>query len=152
MEGVGTVLVEVRDRAGNVFEANSSIILDMTPPEITMQLVDGEGMEEGSNEFLVHVWDEFDPSPSVWWRVDGGQWQTFEGTTITVDLDTGSHKVDVRAMDAGGNGSLVSIDGEVTTDYLVISGWLLLIGIIVSVAIYSIWRERRTYRERLKER
>jgi hypothetical protein len=151
-EGLRTILVEVRDMAGNVGQANATVILDMTPPEITLRYIRQGGMIAGVNEFHVEVIDEWDPSPVVEWRVDGGEWRALEGPTISVDLSRGHHEIEVRAMDIAGNDSWASVDNEVIMDYKVFAGWILLILVIGGVAAYSIWRERRTYRERMKER
>jgi hypothetical protein len=151
-EGLRTVLVEVRDKAGNVGGANGTIILDMTPPEVTLRYVREEGMVAGVNEFHVDVFEEWDPSPIVEWRVDGGRWRALEGATISIDLSTGHHEIEVRAIDKAGNAGQLIVDDEVTMDYLLVTGWILLILVIGGVAAYSIWRERRTYRERLRDR
>jgi predicted GH43/DUF377 family glycosyl hydrolase len=151
-EGPRSVMVEVRDRAGNVGFANGTIVLDRTPPEISVSYVGHDGMVTGVNDLLVEVVDEWDPSPAVEWRLDGESWRDLDGSSITVDVSPGPHEVEVRAVDAAGNGSSSSLEDEAPTDYSVYTGWILLLLIVLIVLGYAAWRERRTYQERLRER
>jgi len=149
-EGPWKITYYVQDGAGNIAEANAIITVDLTAPVIEVHHVGGEAVVAGLNEFTVSVFDWWDPSPIVEWRVDGGKWRALEGDRIEIDLDTGKFSIEVRAIDAAGNEGVRSVEEEATLDLVVVSTWLLLIVIIAIVVIVVYVRERRKMRgERL---
>jgi hypothetical protein len=150
-EGPWDITYFVRDRAGNVGSASATVILDQTGPVIELQHVGGR-WEAGMNEFTVIVWDEFDPSPRAEWRVDGRGWKVIEGNGFQVDLDTGVHKIEVRAVDAAGNEAKGSLEEDVALDLFVISAWILLALVIFSVMVFVVWREHKRTKEKMMNR
>jgi predicted GH43/DUF377 family glycosyl hydrolase len=151
-EGTWNVIYYVRDRAGNVGEANASIIVDTTGPVIDLQIRDADHLVAGTNEFLVTVWDEWDPSPVVEWRVDEGGWNFLEGDRFAVELDQGVHEIEVRAIDAAGNEAGQTMEEEAVLSLLVISTWVLLAVVIIIVAVLVLLWERKRTQEKMRDR
>jgi len=152
VEGAWNIIYYVRDRAGNVGEANATVIVDLTAPGIELRHVGGGRIEAGVNEFTVVVWDEFDLSPTVEWRVDGKEWRSLDGNGFEVDLDTGEHTIEVRALDAAGNMAEESVREEVTLSLVVTSTALLLVIVIFVVAVLVYLREGKRMQDMERER
>jgi len=105
-EGAHTVVVRVADAYGNEAFATVSFTIDSQPPSLSVSLEDGALLRERSVIVPVSQGD----AARTQYRLDGGEWEDFEGGSFELTyLQDGGHVVDVRAYDAAGNSATVSV-------------------------------------------
>jgi hypothetical protein len=146
-EGLKYVYVQVFDHASNAVIEGSSVIYDATPPVITLGSPKGDRLVEGEHTFDMSVFDEWDPSPTSEWRLGKGEWRPLENETFKLNLGRGTYVIEVRSIDAAGNVQLLKREYEITIDYVVVSGWLLLIAVVAIVVAFVVWRQWMGSRE-----
>ncbi len=137
-DGERWVYVEFMDAVGWVSEANASIVLDTTPPDIAFTSPEGNRVTSDRVSFTFTVEDAIDPSPLKEWRVDGGQWEEVATTDFVLTLKDGRHAIEVRATDAAGNSAVDT--KEVTVDLpveLSTGRYLLIVVVIILVLLVA---------------
>ncbi len=146
-DSIRKVYTQFKDRAGLTSpEYNDSIILDTSPPSISMTTENGTKIK--SSEFELN-WTATDSGSGIDHyevSVDGGSW-TSTGTksSLTVsDLEVGEHTFEIKAVDKTGKSEIYALTISVSKGFLGKFGLLLIILIIAVVAaVLIIWWLRR---------
>ncbi len=112
----GEHVIELRavDHLGNENLTSVTVVVDNTPPELTIvQPSEGDYV----NESVVSlVWEVSDDSPyTVEVSEDAVAWTEAEGDSHEFTLDDGQHTLYVRAVDAAGNENTSSVNFTVDT-------------------------------------
>jgi hypothetical protein len=110
-DGVVTVEVEARDRAGNRGRASAESVVDRTPPEVSATLGDGDGWVTPECVLGIFGSDRFELATLEVWDVDGVPVanRALAGTSatawvpISVATDGVAVRLAVRASDRAGN-------------------------------------------------
>jgi hypothetical protein len=145
-DGPTEISLLVLDAAGNGLLLRGSIILDTSPPTLTL---DDYGPIVTSDEIVgigASAVDDLDDEPVVEYRLDEGEWHKLSGDRIRVKVLTGNQFLEIRATDKAGNSALtaVRIEGDfgITLGDV---GWILIVIVIVTtmaaVAYYQ-WKRR----------
>lgn len=117
VSGSHTVQVRAYDRQGNMAEASVAFSVDITAP--TVEILSPSAGVVGSSTVTItaSVWDQGSGPQSSIVRVDGNLLGTFDGTTIStqVELADGPHTVTVTSRDAAGNAAVQSVSFVVDT-------------------------------------
>jgi hypothetical protein len=117
-EGTNGLILKAQDGAGNWNQSVMSIVLDTTPPELTI-LTPEDGMI--TNDPLVYVSGKVDEEVTV--TIDGVAVSTFRGGfSKDLSLEEGTHQLLIEATDPAGNiqAALVTVMVDVTPPILVI--------------------------------
>jgi hypothetical protein len=147
-EGDRVVYLEVRDEAGNIVSADSSIIYDATPPIIEyLSPKKRETMEEKVT-VEVSIVDAVDLAPTSEWRLDDGAWEALVGTIFQVKLADGDHVIEVRATDGAGNEAVEALKLKKEPEPSIASGpllWIIILVVVVVIGVvYWQWRGKGT--------
>ncbi|EFM10886.1 S-layer domain protein [Paenibacillus curdlanolyticus YK9] len=105
-DGSKTVHVQLKDAAGNVYEASDSITLDTTAPDGTLVINSGESTTNATSASLT-ISNPDSSAVSMQFQNDGGAWSAWEpiGTpkAWTLPAGEGLKTINLRLKDAAGN-------------------------------------------------
>ncbi len=104
-EGMHTLTAIAADRAGNHASAAQLLVIDRTPPDVTLVAHPAHRIPEGVATFTFGGIDLFSPVLEYSWRLDSENWSPYQvGTTVTFEpLAAGDHLFEVRVRDLAGN-------------------------------------------------
>jgi len=152
IDGDGAHMIEyyTTDRAGNVEAARSSEFkVDTTPPVLASLAPTGTV----TSHAVTFSWTASDATSGVvgyMVSADGAASQSVgTNTSWVVSLPDGNHVLEVRAVDAAGNGATARTPIRVDTNVFSLSGpdsglpSFVLVGLGVAVAMFLTWRRRR---------
>ncbi len=98
-----TVHAQFRGRFDILSEPVSALInLDMSAPLVQLLGPTTRRTDDSTVALVVAFIEDRDPSPSIRWRVNEGQWYPYAGQ-IDVPLEVGRNVIDVECTDAAGN-------------------------------------------------
>jgi len=116
-EGEHGINMRAIDCAGNAAIDSVTIILDMTPPELSI-VCPLDGLETNDSS-LILSWEAFDvlsPDVTIEISINGSDWYEVDGTSRSLeDLDDGYHHLMMRAADRSGNLVIKEINFTVDT-------------------------------------
>ncbi len=90
--------------------------------------------EDSSVALVVAFIEDRDPSPSIRWRVNGGQWYPYAGQ-VDVPLDVGRNVIEVECADAAGNVGTGEWTIERMEEETPLTTWLVAGVIVVAAAV-----------------
>ena len=104
-EGAHTLVITARDLAGNVQTFNQNIPLDIQNPNLTANISGTLGSNNWYTSAVLNA-SASDPAPgsglsALEYSLDNGAWTAFPAPG-TLDLVTGVHNIDIRAVDKAG--------------------------------------------------
>lgn len=104
-EGMHTLTAIAADRAGNHASAAQLLVIDRTPPHVSLVQHPARHIAERSAMFTFGGIDLLSPVIEYSWRLDLEAWSPYQaGTSETFEqLAVGGHTFEVRARDLAGN-------------------------------------------------
>jgi hypothetical protein len=112
------------------------VILDTHPPVLHITDVLPPQVVEGRHVVNVTASDALSATITTEWRLDDGPWTPVVGNSFEVKLETGDHRVEVRAVDTAGNEAVAPWDVVVTSKVEPSSSaWPIVIAIVVAIAV-----------------
>ncbi|MBI1921559.1 MAG: hypothetical protein HYS23_10840 [Geobacter sp.] len=137
-DGSHTINYRSTDNVGNVeIDKKLTVVLDKTPPQTTITASDPlvQGVVNTVSPvtgFILSAADELSGVKTVWYRIDGGQWQLYTGSFTLAGMTTGAHTISFNAEDNVGNAEqeqtitvrliVMEIAKEVSLDPVVLVG------------------------------
>ncbi len=135
-EGAHVIYIKVSDRAGNIYKVRLDIVVDLTPPTITIISPENNSIVKGNLTIKFNATDNFGIDHFEY-KVDGGSWINIgDKTTIMLDLDAGEHTIKIKAVDKAGNEVVVTLIIEIQKPP--VPKWLLALGIGIGAAIIGV--------------
>ena len=104
-EGMHTLTAIAADRAGNYASAAQLVVIDRTPPDVTLVEHPAREVPDRVATFTFGGIDLLSPVLEYSWRLDAGAWSPYQtGTSVAFEqLAEGGHRFEVRARDLAGN-------------------------------------------------
>jgi hypothetical protein len=118
---------------------SDTIKLDVLAPVIDLVSPTATSTEEASAKLSLTVTDDQDTAPVLEWRINGGEWRTYEGDE-RVSLKEGDNLIEARSQDAAGN--VETSEWTISSDRgLSVGGasWLILVVVLVVVILVGVW-------------
>ncbi len=116
-EGDHLISIRALDALGRVSEESVTVHVDLTAPVIEVATPEAGSLYGPNVSFSWSVSDNM-RLQNVYFRVDGGEWESIgpEGTMVLHVTSSGTHRIAVLATDAAGNTDVVEIEFVVDAD------------------------------------
>lgn len=118
---------------------SDTIRLDVQAPSVEIVSPTQRETEEDAARLSLSVVDDQDPSPTLEYRLNGGDWVPYTGD-VGLSLREGDNLIEVRSRDAAGN--IGHVEWSISSDRGFSVGgasWLILLTIVVVVALVGAW-------------
>jgi len=117
-EGDHLISIRALDALGRVSEESVTVHVDLTAPVIEVASPEAGSLYGPNVSFSWSVSDNM-RLQNVYFRVDGGEWESIgpEGTMVLHITSSGTHRITVLATDAAGNTDVVEIEFVVDADH-----------------------------------
>ncbi len=118
---------------------SDTINLDVVEPTVVIDAPTKGKTDTETMKMTATVTDDLDPAPSREWRLNGGEWTTYEGET-RLTLKEGTNLIEIRSRDGAGNMGVddhsIKYEREMSTTGM---SWIILAIVLVVIVIIGVW-------------